>query len=40
VKYGNLNTKKALEIFYSHVLGGHVKTDYAISQGLEKPQQR
>jgi len=40
VKYGKLNAKKALEIFYSHVLGGNVKTDYAMSYGLEKPQQR
>ncbi len=40
VKYGKLDAKKALEIFYSHVLGGHVKADYAMSQGLEKPQHR
>ncbi len=38
VKYGHLNAKKALEIFYSHILGGQVKADYAISHGLEKPQ--
>lgn len=40
VKYGHLNAKKALEIFYSHILGGHVKADYAISHGMEKPQKR
>jgi (2Fe-2S) ferredoxin len=40
VKYGHLNAKKALEIFYSHILGGQAKADYAISQGIEKPQKR
>ncbi len=40
VKYGPLNTKKALEIFYSHILGGQAKANYAISQGIEKPQKR
>jgi NADP-reducing hydrogenase subunit HndB len=40
VKYGHLDAKKALEIFYSHVLGGQAKADYAIGHGLEKPQQR
>ena len=40
VKYGHLNAKKALEIFYSHILAGRAKTEYALSRGLEKPQQR
>jgi NADP-reducing hydrogenase subunit HndB len=40
VKYGNLNNDKVQEIFYSHILGGHPKVEYAISQGLEKPQKR
>jgi NADP-reducing hydrogenase subunit HndB len=40
VRYGTLNAKKVIEIFYSHVLGGHVRSEYAISTGLEKPQKR
>jgi len=40
VKYGKLDAAKAREIFYSHVLGGRPKTEYAIGQGLEKPQKR
>jgi NADP-reducing hydrogenase subunit HndB len=40
VRYGTVNAKKAVEIFYSHVLGGHIRTEYAISAGLEKPQTR
>ena len=40
VKYGKLTPAKAREIFYSHVLGGHPKAEYAIGQGYEKPQKR
>jgi len=40
VRYGNLNAKKAIEVFYSHALGGQIKTEYAISVGLERPQMR
>ncbi len=40
VKYGKLDEKKVREIFYSHILGGHPKAEYAIGQGLEKPQKR
>ncbi|MDI9570445.1 MAG: (2Fe-2S) ferredoxin domain-containing protein [Pseudomonadota bacterium] len=40
VKYGKLDAKKVREIFYSHILGGHPKVEYAISRGLEKPQKR
>jgi NADP-reducing hydrogenase subunit HndB len=40
VKYGKLDAKKVREIFYSHILGGHPKVEYAIGQGLEKPQKR
>jgi NADP-reducing hydrogenase subunit HndB len=40
VKYGKLNDKRVREIFYSHILGGHPKVEYAIGQGLEKPQKR
>ncbi|MBW2562129.1 MAG: (2Fe-2S) ferredoxin domain-containing protein [Deltaproteobacteria bacterium] len=40
VRYGDLDAKKAVEIFYSHVLGGHVKSEYALSTGLESPQKR
>ena len=40
VKYGKLDAAKTREIFYSHILGGHPKAEYAIGQGLEKPQKR
>ena len=40
VRYGNLDVKKVIEIFYSHALAGHIKTEYAISTGLERPQSR
>ena len=40
IKYGNLDDKKVQEIFYSHILGGHPKVEYAIGHGLEKPQKR
>jgi len=40
VRYGNLNAKKAVEVFYSHALGGRIKTEYAISAGFERPQKR
>jgi NADP-reducing hydrogenase subunit HndB len=40
VRYGNLDNKKVIEIFYSHALAGHIKTEYAISTGLERPQSR
>jgi NADP-reducing hydrogenase subunit HndB len=40
VRYGNLNARKAVEVFYSHALGGQIKTEYAISAGLERPQTR
>jgi len=40
VLYGDLDAKKAVEIFYSHVLGGYVKAEYAVSMGLEFPQKR
>lgn len=40
VKYGKLDEKKVREIFYSHILGGHPKAEYAIGHGLEKPQRR
>lgn len=40
VKYGKLDTKKVREIFYSHVLGGYPKVEYAIGHGLESPQKR
>ena len=40
VKYGKLDDKKVREIFYSHILGGHPKVEYAIGHGLEKPQKR
>ena len=40
VKYGKLDAAKTREIFYSHILGGHPKAEYAIGQGLEKPQRR
>jgi NADP-reducing hydrogenase subunit HndB len=40
VRYGNLDSKKVIEIFYSHALAGHIKTEYAISTGLERPQSR
>ena len=40
VKYGRLDAAKTREIFYSHVLGGHPKAEYAVGQGLEKPQKR
>lgn len=40
VKYGKLDQVKTREIFYSHILGGHPKFEYAIGQGFEKPQKR
>lgn len=40
VKYGKLDVAKTREIFYSHILGGYPKAEYAIGQGLEKPQKR
>jgi NADP-reducing hydrogenase subunit HndB len=40
VKYGKLDAAKTREIFYSHILGGHPKQEYAIGQGFEKPQKR
>jgi len=40
VKYGKLDAAKTREIFYSHILGGHPKAEYAIGQGLERPQKR
>lgn len=40
IKYGTLDATKAKEIFYSHALGGHIKSEYALSSGLEKPQKR
>ena len=40
VKYGKLDAAKTREIFYSHVLGGHPKAEYAVGRGLEKPQRR
>jgi len=40
VKYGKLDAGKTREIFFSHILGGHPKAEYAIGQGFEKPQQR
>lgn len=40
VKYGMLDDKKVREIFYSHIMGGHPKAEYAIGHGLEKPQKR
>ena len=40
VRYGRVDAKIAIEIFYSHVLGGHIRSDYAISVGLETPQKR
>jgi len=40
VRYGHLDTQKVVEIFYSHVLAGRIKTEYAISTGWEKPQSR
>jgi (2Fe-2S) ferredoxin len=40
VKYGKLDAKKVREIFYSHILGGHPKAEYAIGHGLERPQKR
>ncbi|MFA6414343.1 MAG: (2Fe-2S) ferredoxin domain-containing protein [Syntrophales bacterium] len=40
VKYGKLNDQKVREIFYSHILGGHPKVEYAIGHGLEKSQKR
>jgi NADP-reducing hydrogenase subunit HndB len=40
VKYGKLDDKKRREIFYSHILGGHPKVEYAIGHGLERPQKR
>jgi len=40
VKYGKLNGEKTREIIFSHILGGHPKTEYAIGRGLEKPQKR
>lgn len=40
VKYGKLDGAKAREIFYSHILAGHPKQEYAIGQGFEKPQKR
>lgn len=40
VKYGKLDATKTREIFYSHILGGHPKREYAIGQGFEKPQKR
>jgi NADP-reducing hydrogenase subunit HndB len=40
VKYGKLNGAKTREIFYSHILGGHPKQEYAIGQGFEQPQKR
>lgn len=40
VKYGKLDAAKTKEIFYSHILGGHPKAEYAIGKGFEKPQKR
>ena len=40
VKYGDLDPVKARQIVFSHILAGHPKTEYAIGQGLEKPQER
>jgi NADP-reducing hydrogenase subunit HndB len=40
IRYGNLDVERVKEIFYSHVLGGEIKSEYAISTGLEKPQKR
>jgi NADP-reducing hydrogenase subunit HndB len=40
VKYGKLDDSRTREVFYSHILGGHPKAEYAIGQGLERPQKR
>lgn len=40
VKYGKLDASRAREVFYSHILGGHPKEEYAIGQGLEKRQKQ
>lgn len=40
VKYGKLDGARIREIFYSHILGGHPKQEYAIGRGFEKPQKR
>ena len=40
VKYGKLDEKKAQEIFYSHIIGGYPKAEYAIGKGYEAEQKR